>query len=1016
MIATSAHWKTLLIDSIQQLLLSSPRNNLEAHEALFKQTKCRTLLGPASHCQELSEACGIQHVEMLTMDQVLDTSKVEAYPWDRTFKDIASEPFVILHTSGSTGQPKMVEVTHALIATIDSQQDLPDVYGRCVTSRLWKDCKVYAAMPLFHSAGFNVLAFSIFQGTQPILGPSDQPPSIRTVEQILDMNVATAGLIPPSLLAEVVQEPKLLEKFSRWSSVSYGGGPLAEDAMKAIFQHTKILKLLGSTETFNLPELLPETEDELAYHYFHPSLGIDFRPEGSLHELVFVRREDPRHQGAFFTFPDSKEYHMKDLYERHPTKEGLWKYKGRLDDVVVLSNGEKFNPRVAEDVLASHTDVSTALILGSGREQPLLLVEPRASHTASLELDSTETLHRTNEILPDYAKIHSSHIHVAEAGSFLRSGKGEVRRGPTVDKLQNEIDSAYNAAENHISTNIRLDFRSTEDLATSLLATITSEILPGQEMNPTDDLFSHGFDSLAVMHLTRLIKASVRDQDVDCTCQISPKLVYNQRKALNIASTLLNGDSQSKDDAESQEVQMQKVLDAQFQQLPSPPSTGTSKPRLPHKVYLLTGSTGSLGSYLLDSLLTHPSAPKVICLNRPGGTASKQASTQRTRGLSEHLPSTRVTFLGGRLSKPHFGLSDEDYEILKETTHIVHNAWQVNFNLPLSAFKDQLDGCRQLIDLAHSTPHSVAVTFLSSIGAANHWPQTTPVPESMIENFTAAESGYGQSKLLAEHLFSSAHERFGIDVKICRLGQIAGPVNSKKGMWNKQEWFPSLLLSSKNLKKVPQSLGAMNTVDWIPVDRLADALTQDVLCCGDGGHGDSEDDEAEDSEQEAESDRVSTGSASPKSGTATPASMDTTATSSTPASSICSSNLEEDLSSSSKEKGSLDVLHFINPSTAQWSQDFAPHIQKLLGEDVALVAFEEWVEELSRHAEKDDGDVQDTLPAVKLVDFFQDIARADGKRPVFSLEQSLKESEGLQGLEAVSMEWLEHWWKQWTTS
>lgn len=990
--------------NIAKLLLSSPRNNFEAHEALFQQTKCRTLLGPARYCQELSETYDMQHIDFLSMEEVLETEKVEPYPWNRSLEDVASEPFVILHTSGSTGQPKMVEVNHALIATIDAQQDLPEVNGRCVTSRMWKDRKLYAAMPLFHSAGFNVLAFSIFQGTQPVLGPSDQPPSVRTAERMLDMDVASAGLIPPSLLAEIVNEPDVLQKFSRWDSVSFGGGPLAESAMKAIFKHCKVLKLLGSTETFNLPELLPESEDELPYHYFHPSLGIDFRPEGTLHELVFVRNENSKHQGAFYTFPELEEYHMKDLYERHPTKEGLWKYRGRSDDIIVLSNGEKFNPRIPEEILSSNVAVQTALIVGSGREQPLLLVEPISGKTDPTELDLTEQLRCANDVLPAYGKIHHSHIHIAEAGSFLRSGKGEVRRGPTINELQTEIDAAYEAAEGHVGTNTDLDFSSSENLASSLVSVIIFEIMQGQDISPTEDLFAYGIDSLVVMSLTRSIKAGLRRQGVESACNVSPKLIYNQRTASNIASSILDG-NERRGDAESQSREMQQVLQAHLEVLPEATHVDAAKATSFQQAYLLTGSTGSLGSYLLDSLVRRESTTKVICLNRPGSDSAKQKKIQQSRGLIDDF--SRVDFVEGNMTEERFGLSEEQYENLKEATHIVHNAWQVNFNLPLAAFDDQLQACRRLIELANSAPHSVRVTFTSSIGAANYWSQignANSVPEAILDDFNAAESGYGQSKLLAEHLFEAANDRFGIPVTICRLGQIAGPVSSEKGMWNTQEWFPSLLLSSKAMGKLPDSLASMDRVDWIPVDILADILAMDVIC----GDRKREKSPSGDFEEPAYEDQPSSLPKIARSGPATPDSDITI--SSTPASSICSSI--EALSTKSKNR--LAVLHFLNPSTARWSDDFAPQVQRLLGEDVALVSFDQWVEDLSARAEENGAGEQEDLPAAKLVDFFQEIGKADSKRPVFCLEQSTKASEKLGALQAVSFEWLEHWWEQWT--
>lgn len=112
----------------------------------------------------------------------------------------------------------------------------------------------------------------------------------------------------------------------------------------------------------------------------------------------------------------------------------------------------------------------------------------------------------------------------------------------------------------------------------------------------------------------------------------------------------------------------------------------------------------------------------------------------------------------------------------------------------------------------------------------------------------------------------------------------------------------------------------------------------------------------------------------------------------------------------------LAVLHLVNPSTAQWSGNLAPQVQCLLGDDVALVPFKEWVDDLSARAEQDDAGEQEDLPAAKLVEIFLAIGKADSKRPVFYLEQSTKASKGLGTLQAVSFKWLEHWWKQWAAS
>ena len=53
------------------------------------------------------------------------------------------------------------------------------------------------------------------------------------------------------------------------------------------------------------------------------------------------------------------------------------------------------------------------------------------------------------------------------------------------------------------------------------------------------------------------------------------------------------------------------------------------------------------------------------------------------------------------MSKPYLGLEPSTYKILlQHVTHIIHNAWEVNFNLPFSKFTTQISGVRQLIDFS----------------------------------------------------------------------------------------------------------------------------------------------------------------------------------------------------------------------------------------------------------------------------------------------------------------------------
>lgn len=124
------------------------------------------------------------------------------------------------------------------------------------------------------------------------------------------------------------------------------------------------------------------------------------------------------------------------------------------------------------------------------------------------------------------------------------------------------------------------------------------------------------------------------------------------------------------------------------------------------------------------------------------------------------------------------------------------NAWEVNFNLPLSSFEPQFIGLRGLVDICQETVHKVRFYFISSISAAMNWPSELlgPVPEANIPNFDAPINGYGASKLVAEHLLGRAARSRVLNLSVLRVGQVAGPVNThgEDGVWTRRDWVPAV--------------------------------------------------------------------------------------------------------------------------------------------------------------------------------------------------------------------------------
>lgn len=92
--------------------------------------------------------------------------------------------------------------------------------------------------------------------------------------------------------------------------------------------------------------------------------------------MVLVRKSETKLlQGIFTTYPDLTEWPTKDLYSKHPTKTDHWLYEGRADDIIVFSNGEKLNPMSLEQSIEAHSEVKSAVVIGTGRFEPGLLID-----------------------------------------------------------------------------------------------------------------------------------------------------------------------------------------------------------------------------------------------------------------------------------------------------------------------------------------------------------------------------------------------------------------------------------------------------------------------------------------------------------------------------------------------------------------------------------------------------------------------------------------------------------------
>ena len=103
-------------------------------------------------------------------------------------------------------------------------------------------------------------------------------------------------------------------------------------------------------------------------------------------------------------------------------------------------------------------------------------------------------------------------------------------------------------------------------------------------------------------------------------------------------------------------------------------------------------------------------------------------------------------------------------------------------------------------------------------------PSTPLIPEVPAWDFaSAANTGYGQSKCLAEQLLARASQQHGLRVAIVRAGQIGGASSAipNAPQWPIQGWLYVIFKTAQKLGYWPVR---MNAVDWIPADALAEGI------------------------------------------------------------------------------------------------------------------------------------------------------------------------------------------------
>ncbi|MCJ1381650.1 hypothetical protein MMC17_004761 [Xylographa soralifera] len=797
------------------VLTLSPRLSAQAIVKLMQETHCECLIyyelpQLLAVLREIASLMSLQTYPVLSRHDY-DKPEDSAPPFERDI-NVAEErgrPATIVHSSGSTGLPKPIEFAHA---------------RHTMASPFGPGDRDFMTLPLYHSFGLQASPARMYQRKTIYFLNPHLPLTCEGLTATIDKAKPGTLWAVPYVLKLLAEQETGIEAMKQVSMVMFIGSACPDDlGDRLVEKGVNLASFMGASECGFIGASAGRPTDDKAWNYIRlptPIMkNIYPKPIGvDTFEFVYLKDHPGRLLSNSDDPPDS--FHSRDIFTPHKTIPSAWKYLGRLDDRVTLINGEKVLPLPTEGSTRQHRLVREAVIFGVGQAIPGLLLFRSQAAKDLRDKDFIEsvwpTIENANRLSEGFSQIGKDMVVPMPAESRIPlSDKGSIIRAQVYNSFEREIKNAYIQMEQRLEGTARLEGVELE----SHLLTLGQQILGPQLSDPKDDLFALGMNSLQAIQMRGAI---LRDLYLAGNGKkLGQNVVFEQGNIANLARHL--------EDVRSSQVAVKEKPTAMMEGLISKYSLfekrepGTLEPPKMHTI-VLTGATGGLGAHILTQLLSQPSSSKIYCLIRGTNVLVRLKKSLQDKHLP--LPSShRLHVLCSDLSDSHLGLSLGDYKaLISSTTHIIHCAWPVNFQLGLPSFVHSLQGLRNLIQLslASGLPTPARLIFCSSISAALGSPISSRIPEAPIESLEqVSQTGYAASKLVGERIVQAAVENYDARATILRIGQVVG--DTEAGVWNDTEAFPLIIRSTVTMGIIPE---IEMTCQWLPVDTLAESVLE----------------------------------------------------------------------------------------------------------------------------------------------------------------------------------------------
>jgi amino acid adenylation domain-containing protein/thioester reductase-like protein len=686
----------------------------------------------------------------------------------------------VIHTSGSTGDPKAVAVSFGSLALVIGEMAREYLIS--------EDDRVAQVAAMAFDTSLEQIFTALTSGATLTLPPPGTMAPSELLRGIERKRVTVIDLTP-AYWHQVLAHTGPSDERLRSVRLMITGGELADtgacQAALVAAPWARLLNAYGLTETtitsalFDVGRWLPGAEP-------HAVVPVG-RPAGGARIIVLDEQLNPVPPGATGDVyiggggvargylgrpaltaerflpdaagtPGGRMYHTGDV--------GRWLADGSLEvtgraDRQLKVRGFRIEPGEIENALASHPDIGqvsvTASTRSSGDTRLVAYYTPGEQGTGPRHPSAASLRRYLADRLPGYM-IPSAFI----ARHRLPAGDAPAASTSARDEGHTPVQAGLSA--------------------------LWARLLGRDHVALDDDFFALGGNSLLAAEMlahTRAMLGIPADSVQPLTrCLLRDPTLRGFAVAATAASAgRLTADGDQAEIDFAAETRLDGRLRASLR---ATRAARASASRDQPASILLTGATGFLGAHLLSEL-TAAGGARVHCLVRAGDEAAAMSRLSQAAARYE-LPAPapqRVIPLAGDLAEPRLGLSERAFRGLAETIDVIYHAGAlVNFIYPYQELRAaNVAGTAELIRLAglrRGIPlHYVSSTaVLAGLGVSGTRQVTEETPLAHPE---LLRMGYVETKYVAEELLRAA-SLAGLPVAVYRPLDIVGSLRT--GAWH----------------------------------------------------------------------------------------------------------------------------------------------------------------------------------------------------------------------------------------